>query len=119
MTRRTKQVGALIQKVIAEIVQKKIKNPFLSDYLISITDVDISKDFSSAKIYISYVPHDDEEEKIIDTLQKSEGFFRKELSNEIRLKKIPKLNFILDKTNFNVAKIEKLIKELPNNSESL
>ena len=53
MTRRTKQVGALIQKVIAEIIQKKIKNPFLSNYLISITDVDISKDFSSAKIYVS------------------------------------------------------------------
>ena len=32
MTRRTKQVGALIQKVIAEIIQKKIKMPQANPY---------------------------------------------------------------------------------------
>jgi len=119
MSRRTKQVGVLIQKVIAEIIQRKIKNPFLSDYLISITDVDIAKDFSNAKIYVSYVPNNNEEEKIISELQKSDSFFRKELSNEIRIKKIPKLLFVLDETSFNVAKIEKLINELPDHSENL
>jgi len=115
MSRRTKQVGALIQKVIADIIQKKIKNPYLSQYIISVTEVTITKDFSTAKIYISYVPENNEEKKIISALQKSEGFFRKELNKEIRIKKIPKLFFINDSTSSNVARIEQLIKELPKN----
>ncbi|MFB0900798.1 MAG: 30S ribosome-binding factor RbfA [Dehalococcoidia bacterium] len=112
MTRRTKQMGVLIQKVIAEIIQRKIKDPIFNNYIITVTAVEITKDFSNAKVYISSVPDNNEENKIISTLQKSEGFFRRELNSEIRIKKIPKLTFILDKTQINANKIEDLIKEI-------
>ena len=112
MTRRTKQMGVLIQKVIAEIIQRKIKDPIFNNYIITVTAVEITKDFSNAKVFISSVPDNNEENKIIFTLQKSEGFFRRELNSEIRIKKIPKLTFILDKTQINANKIEDLIKEI-------
>ena len=69
---------------------------------------------SLAKVYISSVP-DNNEDKIISLLQQSEGFFRKELNQEVRMKKIPKLNFILDNTKFQIDKIDNLIKDIPNN----
>ena len=114
MSRRTEQIGVLVQKVIADIIQKKIKNPFLNNYLITVTGVEITKDLSLAKVYISSVP-DNNEDKIISLLQQSEGFFRKELNQEVRMKKIPKLNFILDNTKFQIDKIDNLIKDIPNN----
>ena len=55
-TTRQKKVSKLLQKDIAEILQKRIKKEGNYGILLSVTKVSVTVDFSVAKIYLSIFP---------------------------------------------------------------
>ncbi len=62
-----------------------------------VTKVDISKDRQFAKVYI--VPSSDDSQlnhKEVEAFNKISGFFRKKIAEGVRVRAVPKLNFVLD-----------------------
>ena len=53
-----------------------------------------------------------ERAKSIDGLKSSVGFIRKRLGQNLRLKNLPELDFILDTSLDRVKRIDKLIKDI-------
>ena len=52
MANKQERIATLIRKNIAEIIQIELKNPHLG--FVSIPEVKVSKDFSVAKVYVSF-----------------------------------------------------------------
>lgn len=93
MANKQERIATLIRKNIAEIIQFELKNPHLG--FVSIPEVKVSKDFSYAKIYVSFINEKDENEGI-EVLEHSKGFIRSSLAKKMDTRRCPELSFVLD-----------------------
>jgi len=90
---RTERVGRLIQeKIGALIVEGKIKDPRVNPFL-SVSRVNLSRDFSWAEIYISTFKSGTNLTLGVEGLQSAAGFIQSQLAAEIRIRQTPRLRF--------------------------
>ncbi len=109
---RKEKLSSLIQKELGEIIAKNIEFPIGS--LVTISEVEISKDFKRAVVWISVIPGEAGDEAL-ETLEKAKGFLRHQLREEIRTKIIPKIEFAIDHGPEHAARIEKISLEKEKN----
>ncbi len=105
---RNHRIETLLQKDIAEIILQEIKDPRISSW-VSVSDVVLSKDKSFAKIYITMIGDETEHRQAIEVLNKATSFFRVGLAKRIRLKYIPGLEFVMDRTIVEGMRLSSLI----------
>ena len=90
---RTERVGNLIQgKISALITEGKIKDPRVNPFL-SVSRVQVSRDFSWADVYISTFKPEGRLSKGVEGLQSAAGFIQSCLAREMRLRFTPRLRF--------------------------
>jgi ribosome-binding factor A len=108
--KRTVQVAGVLQQEISELLVRKVKDPRLE--MVTITGVDISPDLKMARIYFSRFGSAEDLKKVVEGLQSSAGFLRRELGHRMKLRHVPELNFVHD-TSFEYGdRIESLLKEI-------
>ncbi|KGK82305.1 30S ribosome-binding factor RbfA [Pseudomonas stutzeri] len=94
---RTQRIGDQMQRELAQLIQREIKDPRLG--LVTITGVDVSRDLSHAKIFITIMGQDDNEEAVRDNLRilnEAAGFLRMQLGKSMKLRSVPQLHFNYD-----------------------
>lgn len=112
MNKRMQRADAEIQKELAEIIKNDLNDPRLQT-LISITYVKTSPDFSFVKAGVSIYESDVEErKKILEILQKSSGFIKRNLAMNLDLRNVPNIKFILDDGSFHEENINKILENL-------
>ena len=92
---RPEKLGDLIQRELSELLQRELRDPRVG--MLTITGVDVSPDFSHAKILFTLL----EKEKLEDTLaglRRSAGFLRSQLARRIKLYTTPELRFEYDES---------------------
>lgn len=110
MSERIKRLQEEIKKEASFIIQRKVKDPRLG--FVSITDVELSRDYSYCKIFISVLGDENEREQTMEGLHKATGFIRSELAKKLRLKTVPKLSFHYDQSLEYGSKIDAILKKL-------
>ena len=107
MANKQERIAALIRKNVAEIIQIELKNPHLG--FVSIPEVKVSKDFSYAKVYVSFILEKDEKEGM-EVLEHSKGFIRSSLAKKLDIRRCPELVFVLDEGYKKEERINELLK---------
>ena len=110
MNTRQNKVSKQIQKDMAEIL--RLHSPHSEPVkMLTVTNVRISPDLGSARIYVSVFPSADSD-KTIDFLNEHISIYRNELGKKIRyqLKKVPEITFYLDDSLDYLENIENLLK---------
>src|SRR5436190_12342183 len=102
---RPERVAHLMQREVAEIIATKMRDPRLSHW-VSVTDVVVTNDLSSARIYVSILPTGEERERTLKTLQSAANFVRRELAPKLGLREVPELRFDLDTSIERGARVE-------------
>ncbi len=105
-----------IRKDISEILQKQVKDPRLG--MVSVTEIELSRDYSHAKVFISVLGDEKTKEQTMEGLKKASGFVRSELGKRIRIRHIPELHFLYDTSLAHGTKISAILRELKNEGES-
>lgn len=100
---RMDKIDELVKRDIAHILQR-----LFPDFIITVTQVKVSKDLAFSKIWISSTRDDQELLKLCKHEAKE---IRKELAKKVVLRRVPYLQFVLDNTAKEAENIEKLIKE--------
>ena len=95
---------------ISEIIHNDIKDENIN--FVTITDARITNDLSYAKIYFTTM--DDDKKKVASALNKASGFIRSELCNNVKIRKMPELNFVYDESIDYGKKIEDIIERIKN-----
>jgi ribosome-binding factor A len=90
---RPQKLGDLIQRELSELLQRELRDPRVG--MITITAVDVSPDFSHAKVlYTTLDPaHVEDAAK---GLKRASGFLRSQLARRIKLYTTPELRFEYD-----------------------
>lgn len=112
---RTGRLGEEIKKIVSGMLISEIKDPRLSEKIISITDVDVSRDGSYATCYVSVMAAGDQkdsENEVLEGLKSATGIFRKEIGKQVKLRRVPELSFKLDNSLEYGRHIEEVIKGL-------
>jgi len=91
---RTQRVGGQIQRELAQIIQQELRDPRLG--LVTISAVEMSKDMTHAKIYITLMNPEQDVEGTLKVLKKASGFLRHALGKRIVLRVLPELHFVYD-----------------------
>lgn len=109
---RQLKFSRLIQKELGELFQRDQKS-FFSGNIISVTQVDVTPDFSIAHVYLGLVLDGDKEE-MMKKVQFHKGDIKRNLSRSIgrKVRKIPDLNFHLDLGAEHAQKMENIFKNL-------
>ena len=105
---RTERVNELMRRELVLLLKQKTKDPRLKEVVI--TDVIVSRDLTSAKIFFSV---DEDSIKIVASLlNKASGFFRSSLSKTLDLRHTPTLSFIYDTAPNTGARIDNLLSKI-------
>ncbi|NLJ75552.1 MAG: 30S ribosome-binding factor RbfA [Firmicutes bacterium] len=110
MTGRHTRVGEEIKREVSMIIAQEVKDPRLG--MLSITDVEVSRDLSFAKIYFSVLGDEKERELTLAGLNRATGFIRSELAKRIRVRHTPEISFHYDPSLVQGARINALLKDL-------
>ena len=95
MSHRIARVNNLIRQEISELLRREVKDPRLNHF-VAVTEVSTSADLKHAKIFVSCISSKEEREETLNALTAASGFFRRELTKQLRLRRIPELSFHWD-----------------------
>lgn len=89
------------------LVMGEINDPRLVG--ISITDVNVDREFAYANIFVSAVEGHVRQAEILQGLESAKGYLRKQLSDRVELRTFPQLRFHWDPTPERADHIERLL----------
>jgi ribosome-binding factor A len=95
---RTHRVADQMQRELALLIQREIRDPRLG--MITITAVDVSRDLAHAKVYITLMNKDSDEDiaENLAILKNVAGFLRMQLGKVMKLRSVPQLHFHYDES---------------------
>ncbi|KGK31294.1 30S ribosome-binding factor RbfA [Cellulophaga baltica] len=110
-TQRQKKIGGVIQKDIADVLQRAATDGGLRGTLISVSKVLVTTDLSIAKVYVSIFPTKDAEE-LLNGMKSNQPLIKHELAQRTKnqLRRMPELMFFLDDSLEYIDGIEKSLK---------
>ncbi len=119
MSERTKgRIEQTIRQTVAALLLRKVKDPRVTD--VSILRVDVSRDYSVAKIYFNLIGGS-EPERVAEAekgLLSSRGYMRMHVKKHLKLRVIPELVFIFDSSLDRAMHLEKIIERLHDEEDS-
>ena len=105
---RTERVNELMRRELVLLLKQETKDPRLKQVVI--TDVIVSRDLTSAKVFFSV--DEDSIKVVVSLLNKASGFFRSSLSKTLDLRHTPTLSFIYDTAPNTGVRIDTLLSKL-------
>lgn len=110
MSRRTEKLADLLQSTLADLIQRRLKDPALENSLISLTRVEVAPDLATARVHVSVLGmsggfEGDEggevdtrlrEQGVLAALGRAESLLHRELARELHLRRVPRLHFFAD-----------------------
>src|SRR3954467_8238570 len=106
---RMRRVDQAMRQVLGDALAHELKDPRIG--FVTVTDVKTSSDLRHARVYVSVLGTDAEQEATLDGLRSAQGFLQGRVAAELRLKRTPELTFELDHTAERAARLEPLIEE--------
>jgi len=105
---RTERIADLIQKALARILLEEMDDTRFR--FVTITAVNVSKDISYAKVYVTLLLEDLEKIKlIIQALNRAANKMRYHLAQDVDLRIVPELKFVYDESTTQGFTISQLI----------
>ncbi len=107
---RMRRVNEAVREVLSEAIASGLKDPRIG--FVTVTSVDTSADLRSAKVYVSVLGDEREQEETLRGLERSHGYLQSLIGRQLGLKRTPQLTFVRDESIERGLRIEKLLKEI-------
>nr|BFD59245.1 30S ribosome-binding factor RbfA [Bdellovibrio sp. CKG001]BFD62622.1 30S ribosome-binding factor RbfA [Bdellovibrio sp. HM001]BFD67387.1 30S ribosome-binding factor RbfA [Bdellovibrio sp. HAGR004] len=108
--RRVARVEREIQATIAQFLIRGFKSPLPG--LVTVASVKMPADLRAAKVYISVLGDEKQQDEALDLLQERAFEIQNFIGKELKMRYCPKLTFYLDHATEQVLKVEKILHEL-------
>ena len=93
------------------LILREVKDPRVSNSMISVTSCEVSSDLKYAKAYYSFIGKAEEKE-VAAGLVSASGFIRKMVASRLDLRQTPEIRFIHDDSIGYGAHINELLKKV-------
>ncbi len=110
-----RRVDEAIREVAADTITKQIKDPRVG--FVTVTDVQTTPDLSSARIHVSVFDSPSGPEQCLEALNAAHGRVQKALASQLRMKRTPTVQFVLDTTPATAARLEEILERVDSHRE--
>ncbi len=107
---RPERVQEALRQEISRIVQNEIKDPRLG--FLTITKVDLTRDLRYARVYFSVLGGDRDKVTALKGLNSAKGYIKGLLSDRIKLRFMPDIEFKIDESLEHTKKIHDILDKL-------
>ena len=104
-TNRSYKVADQIQRDLAELIQRELKDPRVG--MVTLQGVEVTPDYAHAKVYFSVLTGDPEQTQ--EALNHAAGHLRNGLFKRLHIPTGPTLHFVYDRTQERAADMNALI----------
>ncbi|MGF1725924.1 30S ribosome-binding factor RbfA [Photobacterium nomapromontoriensis] len=113
---RTQRVSQQVQKELAVILQREIKDSRIG--MTTISSVEVSRDMGYAKVYVTFLTVGEQTpEGSLEALREMAPYIRSLLGKQIRLRVTPEITFIFDKSLTEGMRISNLVSKAVRDDE--
>lgn len=101
------RLSEALREEIETILEGELSDPRIG--LVNVSEVHLAEDSRSAKVLVVVQGDDDQAEETMEGLKAATGYIRRELAEELHLRRAPELLFILDRSRQYEGRIEELL----------
>ena len=91
---RARKLADRIQVIVAELLERRIKDPRLG--FVTVTEVRVTGDLQHASIFYTVYGSDEDRASTAAALESAKGLIRSEVGKQTQIRLTPSLEFILD-----------------------
>lgn len=110
-TNRIDRISEEVMRALAEAI-RNLKDPRVSNAMVSVTHCEVTNDLRYAKVYISVLGSEENRKDVMRGLQSAAGFLRREVAHKVQLRYAPELVFHPDSSISYGAHITELLHKL-------
>jgi ribosome-binding factor A len=110
VNRRQDQLGQVIARELSDLMRLRMKDPRIG--FASITAVEVTKDLSYAKVFVSVMGTPEEQRETMRGLRHAAGFLRHELAQRLTIRHVPEITFQLDESIARGARVIELLNQV-------
>ncbi len=110
------RIEETIHQLVAELIMRRVKDPRVSG--VSITHVEVSNDYSVAKIRYNVLGGSGNLKDVERGLESCKGYIRGQIKGPLRLRVIPELVFLYDSSLDRAMEIEELFNKIEREREA-
>ncbi|EGR2500368.1 30S ribosome-binding factor RbfA [Vibrio cholerae] len=113
---RTQRVAQQLQKELAMILQREVRDSRLG--MVTISDVEVSRDLAYAKVFVTFLCIGEQTpESCLAALREHDVQIRMMLGKQIRLRLTPEIRFYYDNTLVEGMRMSNLVTEVINSDK--
>ncbi|MEW6525268.1 MAG: 30S ribosome-binding factor RbfA [Spirochaetota bacterium] len=91
---RKQKLETQIKKLVGTLIVTEIKDPRIG--FVTVTNVELSKDYAYADVYVSVLGDENTKKKSLAGLQSARGFIQFRVGKALSIRTIPEIRFHLD-----------------------
>ena len=107
---RVRKVADRIQVIVAEMLERRVKDPRLG--FVTITDVRVSGDTQQASVFYTVLGEEAEVAGSAAALESAKGLIRSEVGKQLGMRHVPTLDFIHDALPETARHIDDLLEKV-------
>jgi ribosome-binding factor A len=104
---RSSRLADQIQRDLSDLIRLEVRDPRVG--LVTVTEVEVSRDLSHAKVYVTSLAGRDQAAQIQQALQHAAGFLRSRLAQGLKARTVPELHFVYDESVERGIRLSRLI----------
>jgi ribosome-binding factor A len=110
MTRRLLKAAEAIRGVVSMAILTELRDPRVKN--VTVVGVEVLPDMKSAKVFVSIMGSEKEQQLSLSGLQNAAGFLQQKIAERIETRYTPRLTFVLDKGVKNSLEINRILREV-------
>ncbi len=108
--RRTQRLNEQLKRELSGLVRNAVRDPRVG--VVTITGVDTTRDLSVAKVYVRTLDAREQRGETLAGLNAAAPFLRSELGKILRIRRVPELRFLEDRSLEHAQRIEQVLSEV-------
>ncbi len=109
---RADRVRKAMIREVSDVINTEIKDPALEHKIISVTDVELARDFSHAKVFVSVLGDEETREQVMTVIQENAPKIWTEVGRRLKLRYTTKLVFKFDDSLERGTRVNELLKKI-------
>lgn len=93
---RAERIAQALKKEVSSIIHDELKDPRIG--FVTVSRVELTQDFQYAKIFFSVLGTEKEQLDSKEALESAVGFIKRQIGRRIKLRLVPEIRFIQDKS---------------------
>ena len=110
MSRRLLKAAEAIREVVSMAILTELRDPRVKN--VTVVGVEVLPDMKSAKVRVSIMGNEKEQQLSLSGLQNAAGFLQRKIADRIETRYTPRLQFLLDKGVKNSLEVSRILREV-------